>query len=290
MTLHETTGQPAPHQATAAGTEDVVLPLEAGEVHVCQDGPRDAPALVLIHGSASSALSWSALVPLLAASHRVVRIDLLGHGRSAEPCDGNYALEEQARTVGEALDRLRVGQAVVAGHSSGGYTAVALAEQRPELVAALVLVNTGPSTGAYLAPESAAIDPEQWPPSDEQLRHIAGSAFREGFPMPQELVDELRGIRLHAVAAAMGASLAYLGRRPLPQRLAATGKPLLVIFGDQDLRWRPSSFPDYRAVPGAQVEALPGAGHTPIVEEPARTAELMLAFAARHRAGAPGTG
>lgn len=272
----------SPHNSHAEDARDTLLPLAAGDVHLCQDGPRDAPALVLIHGSASSTSAWSALVPLLAVSHRVVRVDLLGHGRSGEPSDGDYAIESQARTVGEALDRLRVGHAVVAGHSSGGYTAVALAEQRPDLVTALVLVNTGPSTDAYLAPESAAVDPGHWPPSDEQLRGFAGSAFRDGFRIPQELIDELRGIRLPAISAAMGASLAYLGQRPMPERLSDLGTPVQVLFGDQDRRWRPASFADYSAVPGARVDAIPGAGHTPILETPHRTAQLLLAFAARH--------
>ncbi|MFD0473963.1 alpha/beta fold hydrolase [Nonomuraea thailandensis] len=55
---------------------------------------------------------------------------------------------DQARRAGEALDRLGVRQAVVAGHSSGGVVATALAELRPGLVTALALVNTGPSLDA----------------------------------------------------------------------------------------------------------------------------------------------
>jgi pimeloyl-ACP methyl ester carboxylesterase len=67
----------------------------------------------------------------------------------------------------------------------------------------------------------------------------------------------------------------------------ALGKPLQVIFGDQDRRWRPSSAADYRVVPGAKVELLPGAGHTPILEDPPRTAALLLSFAEIHTVRAP---
>jgi pimeloyl-ACP methyl ester carboxylesterase len=64
----------------------------------------------------------------------------------------------------------------------------------------------------------------------------------------------------------------------LPDRLAPLGKPLLVIFGEEDRRWRSSAAADYRAVPGARIDMLPGLGHTPILEDPARTASSLLAF------------
>ncbi|MFJ6463193.1 alpha/beta fold hydrolase [Streptomyces sp. NPDC091387] len=136
-------GQPDVN-ADSEATEASILPLPGGDILVCQDGPRDAPALLLIHGSASSTRSWDQLVPLLTGSHRVIRIDLPGHGRSAEPSDRGYEVPEQGRTVGAALDRLGVERALVVGHSSGGYAATALIEQRPDLVAALSLINTAP--------------------------------------------------------------------------------------------------------------------------------------------------
>ncbi|MEU9184484.1 alpha/beta fold hydrolase [Streptomyces sp. NPDC048484] len=268
----------------AGTTENSILSLEHGDIHVRQDGPRDAPVLLLIHGSGASSSSWDALVPLLTTLHHVVRIDLPGHGRSAEPGGGDYAPPEQGRRVGTALDRLGVEHAIVVGHSSGGYAATALAEQRPDLVTALVLINTGPSMDAFIAPGPTGIDPAQWPPTDEQIRRFASTGFRAGYQVPQELVDELRGMTYHALTAAMQASIAYLNQRALPDRLVAVGKPLQVIFGDQDRRWRPSSAVDYRVVPGAEVDMLPGAGHTPILEDPPRTAALLLPFAGVHTA------
>ncbi|MYS84713.1 alpha/beta fold hydrolase [Embleya scabrispora] len=270
----------------AATTEDSLLHLGNGDMYVRRDGSRNAPALVLIHGSASSTRSWDQLVPLLTAAHHIIRIDLLGHGRSSEPADRRYETTEQGRTVGAALDRLGVEHAVVVGHSSGGYAATALAEQRPDLVTALSLVDTGPGLDAFVAPESAAIGPAQWPPTDEQVRLFAGTGFRPGFRIPQELVDDVRDMTHHAFTASMQASRAYLEQQTLPDRLKTLGKPLQVIFGDQDRRWRPASAADYHAVPGAIVELLPGSGHTPILEDPPRTAALLLAFTTTHAARA----
>jgi pimeloyl-ACP methyl ester carboxylesterase len=266
----------------ATATEESTLPLDDGEIHACQDGPRDAPALLLIHGTAASLRTWDPLVPLLTGSHHVIRIDLLGCGRSAKPDGASYTIPDQARRVGAALDRLGVERAIVVGHSSGGSVATALTEQRPDLVTALALIDTGPNMAAYIA-EEIAIGPAQWPDlTDEQLRQIMRSAFSAGYEIPQPLVDEARGMDLHVFAAISQAVRAYLEEQALPERLATLGKPLLVIFGEEDRRWRSSSATEYRAVPGATVEMLPGVGHSPNLEDPPRTAVALLAFTANH--------
>src|SRR5262249_55577836 len=118
------------HQPHINCGAEVALSLDDGEIYVRQDGPRDAPALLLIHGNASSTRWWDELVPMLTRSHRVIRIDLLGYGRSAKPEGRCYALPDQAHRVGVAMDRLGVERVVAVGHSSGGAAATALAEQR----------------------------------------------------------------------------------------------------------------------------------------------------------------
>jgi pimeloyl-ACP methyl ester carboxylesterase len=127
-----------------------------------------------------------------------------------------------------------------------------------------------------------AVDPSQWPNvTDDQLRQFASSGFsRPGYQIPLELLNEVRAMTFHSLTTTMQASRDYLEEQALPNRLAFLGKPLLVIFGEEDRRWRSSSAADYRAVPGAKVEMLPGVGHTPILEDPARTASSLLAFAA----------
>ncbi|WP_345482711.1 alpha/beta fold hydrolase, partial [Actinopolymorpha pittospori] len=108
---------------SAEATAGSALHLDGGDVHVRQDGPRDAPALVLIHGLAGSTRWFDPLVPMLTRSHRVIRIDLLGHGQSAKPASGGYEVPEQGRRVGAALDELGVRHAIVVGHSTGGSVA-----------------------------------------------------------------------------------------------------------------------------------------------------------------------
>jgi pimeloyl-ACP methyl ester carboxylesterase len=263
------------------------------DIFVRQDGPADGPALVLIHGTMSSTRSWDAVAPMLARSHRVIRVDLLGHGRSPKPAGGGYRIPEQAQRVAATLDRLDVKQAIVLGHSSGGLTATALAEQRPDLVTALALVDTGPQMDAFIGQGRVGelltipvVGRLLWAlRTDRLIRQAASTAVsRPGYVIPQDLVEDVRGVTHHVFLATNRAGADYLTERSLPDRLAALGVPLLVIFGEDDRRWRSSSAAGYRVVPGARIEMLPGVGHTPILEDPPRTADLLLEFIAVHTA------
>ena len=271
----------------AAATGTSILHLDGGDLHVSQDGPRGAPALVLIHGLGGSTRWWDQVVPMLAGSCRVIRIDLLGHGQSAKPAGDGYAIPQQGHRIGQALDQLGVKHAVVVGHSTGGYVATSLAEQRGDLVTALALIDTGPRMDGFISdgPVGKLIDVPVvgqllWRlRTDSIVRRGLGTAFAPGFTIPQQLVDDTRSMTYHSLTAASHASDDYLNQRPMPDRLTALGKPLLVIFGEQDQRWRSSSAARYRGVAGARVEVLPGVGHSPMVEDSPRTGELLLAFA-----------
>lgn len=102
----------------------------------------------LSNAAAAMAL-WDPVVPSLAGAFRVIRVDLLGYGKSTSP-SGGYDIPTQARRVGAALDKLGVSRVAVVGHSSGCMVATSLAEQRREAVAALVLIDMGPSLEAKI--------------------------------------------------------------------------------------------------------------------------------------------
>ncbi|MFC1405023.1 MULTISPECIES: alpha/beta fold hydrolase [Streptacidiphilus] len=272
-------------------TESLLLPVEGGDIHVQQDGPRNGTALVLVHGLAGSSHWWDAIVPELAGAHRVVRIDLLGHGRSAKPDGPGYQVPEHARRVGAVLDRLGVERVVGIGHSTGGLVVTALAEERPELVAALALIDTGPRLDAFISDGFAGrllltpgIGPLLWRiRTDGLIRKALSTGFsRPGFELPQQIVDDVRGMTLHGSTATSLGAEEYLQQGQVPARVTALGKPLLVVFGEEDRRWRPSSAADYAAVPGAGVELLPGLGHSPMLEDAQRTAALLRPFLAAH--------
>jgi pimeloyl-ACP methyl ester carboxylesterase len=242
----------------------------------------------LIENAAAPISLWDPVVPSLAGAYRVIRVDLLGRGRSSPAA--RYDVPAQARRVGAALDRLGVNRVTAIGHSSGGIVATALAEQRPDKMAAMALINTGPSPDAKIpdlpiarllnAPLAGQL---LWRLKTEAtIRKAASTAFTRPVAIPDALVEHAQGMTYRSFTATMRAYWDYISQRSIPDRLTALGLPVLVIFGTDDRRWRSSSAAAYHDVPGARVELLPGVGHTPMMEDPQTTAKLLLDFAAAH--------
>ena len=258
---------------------------DVSRMHVVQAGPPDAAAVVLIHGTAASVAWWSPVVRALGARHRVIRVDLPGHGGS--PPAPTYGVAEQARRVAGMLEGIGVESVVVAGHSSGGFVATALAEHRPGLVRAAVLINTGPFPAA-LRPQPAAVRALLTPPFSRvawSLRSLMipralSTAFTRPVDIPDELVAAAHDMSYGAFLHAPRASSSYIAERSVPDRLAALDIPVLVIFGTDDHRWDSGSAHSYERVPKARLEMLDGIGHTPMFEAPEVTSRLLLEFAA----------
>lgn len=256
-------------------------------MYVVHDGPRQAPPLLLIHGSGAAGASWDLMVPGLASHHHVIRVDLPGCGQS--PPARSYDVPAQANQVAAMLDDLGLRHVAVAGHSSGGYVGTALAEQRPDLVGSLALIGTGPSLDALL-PQPAVLRALLGPPlgplvwrlrSDAWIRKGVNATAARPVDLSEDMVAGVRGITYRTMREVLRQNTAYLAERSVPERLAALAVPVLVICGAADPRWEPSSAHQYDAVPKARVEMLPGVGHLPILEAPGATSELLLGFTAR---------
>jgi pimeloyl-ACP methyl ester carboxylesterase len=255
-------------------------------MHVVHDGPRQAPPLLLIHGSGASGASWGPVVGALAGHHHVIRVDLPGCGQS--PPAPSYDVPEQAGRVTVLLDDLGLRHVTLVGHSSGGYVATALAEQRPDLVGSLALISTGPSLDALLpqpfilrALLAPPLGPLLWPRrSDAMIRKGISATTARPADIPGDAVADLKNISYRAFRKVLRRNAAYVAARSVPERLADLDVPLLVIFGAADPRYEPSSAHQYDAVPNARVEMLPGVGHVPILEAPETTSELLLGFTA----------
>lgn len=261
--------------------------LNDGDMHVVEDGLPGAPAVLLLGNAAVSPTCWDPVVPTLADAFHVIRVDQLCRRRPASR-SGGYDIPTVARRVAAALDGLGVSRVTVIGHSSGCTVATALAEERPDAVVGLVLINMGPSPDAKLPePRLVRLSLTQFPGrllwrlrTKATIKKAARTAFTRPVNVPDAFVEHLSNITHTDFTGSMCAPLDYLRQRSLPDRLSSLGLPVLVIFGAEDQRWRPSSAAEYRVVPGARVEMLPGVGHTPMMEDPLNTGKLLLNFVA----------
>jgi len=98
-------------------------------------------AIVLLHGFLENSNMWHFFVQELSKKYRVVTIDLLGHGQT-ESLGYVHSMEDQADVVFAVLNELRIRKAVLAGHSMGGYVALAFAELYPDHVKGIALINS----------------------------------------------------------------------------------------------------------------------------------------------------
>lgn len=98
-------------------------------------------AIVLLHGFLENKKMWQEYVKLFSEKHRVITIDLLGHGES--DCLGYvHSMEDNANAVHEVLEHLKIEKATILGHSMGGYVGLAFAELFPNNIQKLVLLNS----------------------------------------------------------------------------------------------------------------------------------------------------
>jgi pimeloyl-ACP methyl ester carboxylesterase len=273
-----------------------ILDLAGGEMQVVERGPRNASPIVLIHCFSCAMNYWDRMIPLLDGDHRVVAVDLLGHGGSEKPTSG-YTVPGQADLVAEALARLDIRDAVVVGHSLGGSIAVALAERSPRLVKKVVIVDTPPDHSGSSLGLVAKLGFEPvvgeffWRiKPDFAVRKGLAVAFAPGFDVPDEFVEDVNRMTYSSYHDSPEGSDDYTQEEPLDRRMKENGQPLLVIMGaeEQIIDEPARRLAEYsHTVPGAGTKLISGAGHSPNVEKPAQTAALVLAFAKAREEGVP---
>jgi pimeloyl-ACP methyl ester carboxylesterase len=278
-----------------------ILELPGGDVQVVEEGSpgQSSAPIVLLHCYSCSLHWYDRLAPLLAESHRVIRIDLLGHGGSQKPSSG-YGISDQAALVAGALDQLGVQGAVVVGHSMGFPVATALAEDASQLVDRLVNINSGPAGDSCELPLAARLEYQpvlgqtMWRLApDALIKNGVSKAFAPGFDLesgfddPDQVVEDVRAMTYTSFKESHDAYDEF-NDVPLDERVRQSTVPLLSIFGTEDQICDPEeSQAAYETVPGARIAEIEGAGHSPNVEKPEETAQLIEEFAAEAAAPLP---
>lgn len=135
-----------PSQTYMAQTYMAELPVAGSapvRLHVEEWG-HGAP-IILLHGLGMSGFTWRHIAPELAATHRVIAIDLKGFGRSDKPLDAAYSARDQAHLIAAFVEQKQLEQITLVGHSFGGVvallTALELKDRAPDRVARLVIID-----------------------------------------------------------------------------------------------------------------------------------------------------
>lgn len=287
-------------EAEATVPDGRILSLSRGDVQVTDsgappaDGPRSGQPIVLIHCYTCSLRWYDAIAESLAGRHRVVRIDLLGHGGSEKPESG-YEIPNQAAIVAEALAELEVQGALVVGHSMGASVVASLAEQASQLVDRAAVIGMGPNTRDYgdglpltsrisrvpvLGQALWRITPDFVIRDGVEVDFAPGYDFEEGFADPDTPVEDIRAMTYTAYEEAPDATAEFADEAPLDQRFAAAAVPLLVILGAEDqIVDAERAAEGYSDVPGVRSEIVADAGHAVQVERPGEVTRLLESFA-----------
>jgi pimeloyl-ACP methyl ester carboxylesterase len=274
------------------------LDLKQVALHGHQVGYRmagDGPLIVLIHGITSRSDVWLQAMDTLADRFTVVAPDLLGHGRSAKP-RGDYSLGAYASGARDLLGVLGFERGTVVGHSLGGGIALQFSYQFPEYTERLVLVSSGglgtevhPLLRAGALPGSEFVMPLIAPTWAVR----AGAAVAEflerfGVKAGPDLAEAARGYAsladrdarsafLHTLRAVIdleGQRVSAGDRLYLAERL-----PTLLVWGTRD-RIIPVAHgrAAVKQIPGSRLVEIPGAGHWPQLDDPARFASELTSF------------
>ena len=109
-------------------------------VYYKDSGPKDAPALLFLHGFGSSLQTWDDWSAKLDPQYRVIRLDLPGFGLTGAHPAQDYSEATDVAILTHFVDKLGLNQFSVIGHSMGGKMAWSLAASQPDRVQALVLM------------------------------------------------------------------------------------------------------------------------------------------------------
>ncbi|PZD94666.1 alpha/beta hydrolase [Paenibacillus sambharensis] len=244
----------------------------------------DEPVVLLLHGYCGSSAYWKDVLPLLEPSVKVIAPDFRGHGSSSAPEEEVYTMEALADDISGLLAEAGEKQAVIIGHSLGGYAALAFAERHPDMLHALGLVHSTPlpdtaegrekrdKAAETIRTEGVEAFVESLVPKLFAPSHLAGMADRV-----EQAKAIGKGTDRHAAAACA------LGMKERPDRtevLRGLDKPVLLLAGDEDqVIGREKTF----VAEGSNIEQvlLQGSGHMSMAEQPVQLAAKLNAFISR---------
>lgn len=258
-----------------------------GSLRLAWDDAGQGLPVVLLHAFPLNRRMWAQQREDLARRYRVITPDFRGHGES-EVAVEDSTMERLAEDVRGLLDALGIERVVLGGLSMGGYVAFAFCRRYAARVAALVLADTraGADTeeGRRGRCELAAVAEKEGSGAvaERMLPKLLGATTQKNRP---EVVAAVREMILSTSPAGIARALRGMAARlDSFDLLPRIGCPTLVLVGEEDVLTPPSEAKTLaKAIPGAQLEVIPAAGHLSNLEQPERFAQLVGDFLAGRR-------
>jgi pimeloyl-ACP methyl ester carboxylesterase len=293
---------PAAMRAKYGGPPSQFVEIGDGvKVHLRDEGPRDAPAIILLHGSNADLHTWEPWVQALKTRYRVIRFDQVGHGLTGPDPKENYATTNFVADIGEVADKLGLATFILGGNSMGGKHALAYAIAHPERLTGLVLVDG--SGGPMLKIARLEKDDEDSGNIGFTIARMPGVNLIAEQITPRSLIAQSleQSVSVKSVASEAAIDrywelLRYPGNRratlarfsmpydPLAAAdIAKVQTPTLILWGEED-RIIPVEAGQWLAktLPANTLRIYPGIGHLPHEEAPAKTLADLEAWLAQH--------
>jgi pimeloyl-ACP methyl ester carboxylesterase len=259
-------------------------------------GAADAPVLLLLHGSNASLFTWEPWSKALSDHFRVVSVDLPGHGLTGPTANHDYTQAGMANFVLALADKLGLKRFALAGNSMGGGVAARFAEEHPERVAALILVDAAgmPSGQGDHTPIAFTLLRQPWArtllsglnPKPLVREGLNDAIVRKAVLTPQMIdlySDMARREGSRDATAERFTESAAEDHAYVKAHTAALTMPTLILWGQEDhLIPVAAAHLWNKTLPGSKLVIYPATGHIPMEERAAETATEVRAFLTAH--------
>ncbi len=242
--------------------------------------------LVFLHAFPLSKAMWAPQVEGLKSSHRVITLDLRGHGESDTRL-WNFTLDDYAADVIGLLDHLNLSQAVCIGLSMGGYILFSLYRNYSDRIQAMILADT-----------RAQADSEEGKAGRQAMAQVAnkkGANAIANLMLPKllalstiqqhpNMVEQVREMILQAPSSGIISDLMAMAARPdSTDLLPMISCPTLIIVGENDVA-TPVAESQYMAdrIQGSTMVKIPEAGHLSNFEQPENFNQALQSFLTQH--------
>jgi len=225
--------------------------------------------VVLLHGGMTGIqLSFAAQIPVLAKNHRVIAVEQMGHGHTADVAGRELSYDGMTEDTAAFLTQQGIHNADLVGFSDGGQIALRLAFTHPELVRRVVVSGVG--LGALSAEQQKA------------MQNLSAGFLPKAFRDEYARISPDGPAHWPALFEKVRAMWSKPGWGISKPELAAIKAPVLLVFGDRDFTSAEEAAAIFRAIPGAQLCILPGTGHGTFRDRPEWLNPVVLDFLDRN--------